>query len=266
MKILACANYYIPMNDTRKHPRVVLDYEIDIHTGGDIDIFIGENRYKVGRGDIVLRCPGDVAASYGVYSCYMLTVDFSGTRDERMYSRLRTGEAQKSVLSPLPQSRVVRARHFEEILVLAEKLCRDPRNAMLGMELFSLLMSDFYSYGAVDRTFGEQMERAITAVRENYDGKISVEELAADAGYSTSYFIKMFKKATGDTPAAYRIKMRLEKARLLLSSTEKSVEETAEDVGYSDVTLFIRHFKRAYGMTPSKYRQSCFEAEALTNF
>lgn len=261
MKILSFYKGCLPNHDTRKNPRIVLDYEIDIHTEGNIDIFIGENCYKVGRGDIVLRCPGDISSSNGFYSCYLMTLDLSESSDIKSDKRIRKGEIQKSVLSPLPSSRVAHSAHFDECISLAERLCLDPQNTSLGMELFALAMSDLYAKGANDRSYGEQIEKAVAAIRENYADNFSVGKLAAHVGYSTSYFIKMFKKATGETPAAYRIRIRMEKARFILTSREKSIEETAEEIGYSDVTLFIRHFKRACGVTPSKFRKECFAVQ-----
>ena len=70
---------------------------------------------------------------------------------------------------------------------------------------------------------------------------------------STSYFSSIFKAYTGETFVEALTKKRLEKAKELLSSTDKRSYEIAELVGYSDPHYFSSAFKKYTGMTPMEY-------------
>ena len=57
------------------------------------------------------------------------------------------------------------------------------------------------------------------------------------------------------TYSAYVQQIRLEKAEHLLISSEKTIEEIAENVGYNNKGYFYKIFQEKYGMTPSKFRK-----------
>jgi AraC family transcriptional regulator len=84
---------------------------------------------------------------------------------------------------------------------------------------------------------------------------ITLDEMAAVAGYSASRFLLLFRNTTGFSPYQYVMRKRLEKAHTLLSHTRLSISEIATDCGFSDQSHFIRLFKRHTGLTPHKFRK-----------
>jgi len=72
---------------------------------------------------------------------------------------------------------------------------------------------------------------------------------------SIDYFNRLFLAHTGFTVMAYIGYRRLKSAVVLLRTTDKSVLDTALEVGYSSHEGFTKAFKKEYGMTPSEYRQ-----------
>lgn len=85
--------------------------------------------------------------------------------------------------------------------------------------------------------------------------KISIEELANFAGYHPKYFIVLFKKYMGDTPAHYIKKMRLEHSKFLLSYTNTKISEISKRAGFSTQPKFANSFKVYTGLTASEYRK-----------
>ena len=99
------------------------------------------------------------------------------------------------------------------------------------------------------------MERIISYIHVNFTKTITVKDLAQIAHVSPSYLAHVFKKQTGYAPLEYVIKMRMERAMMLLAHSSKTVAEIAEEVGYDSVTAFIKIFKRKTNYPPSVYRK-----------
>jgi AraC-like DNA-binding protein len=87
-----------------------------------------------------------------------------------------------------------------------------------------------------------------------YAEPIDVADMAAAAGLSRAYFIREFKRWFGETPRAYLLTRRLERAGALLRGTDHSVLEVCSSIGLRSLGSFNVSFKRMYGMTPSEYR------------
>ena len=75
-------------------------------------------------------------------------------------------------------------------------------------------------------------------------------EYAAMCGMSESGFRRLFTECTGESPIAYRNRLRLEAARTLLENGDYNVSESARAVGFENLSFFIRLYKRRFGHTP----------------
>lgn len=87
---------------------------------------------------------------------------------------------------------------------------------------------------------------------ENFSKDISINQAAEICNLSPSHFMKFFKKMTGITFVNYLNLLRLEKAQVLLKSTDLTVSEVAEQVGFHNFSYFIRSFHSQYGTTPGR--------------
>lgn len=83
---------------------------------------------------------------------------------------------------------------------------------------------------------------------------ISLESIAKQFGISPSYATRFFKDHTGDSLMRYIDGMRMDQAKLLLTTTDLKLKDILDEVGYVDSTNFIRKFKKNEGVTPIQYR------------
>lgn len=96
--------------------------------------------------------------------------------------------------------------------------------------------------------------RARDLADARYAEPLDVDDLAAAAGLSRAHFSREFRRAFGDSPHAYLLTRRLERAAALLRTTDYSVAEVCFTVGLASVGSFTTSFKRAFGESPTAYR------------
>ena len=100
-----------------------------------------------------------------------------------------------------------------------------------------------------------RIQAVIKFMKANLQRRVSLDEFAAVANLSKSHFMHLFKTETGVPPGEYLIRLRIEKARDLLTVGSFSVKEVMALVGYGAKTNFAHLFKRYYGFPPSEYRR-----------
>jgi AraC-like DNA-binding protein len=87
------------------------------------------------------------------------------------------------------------------------------------------------------------------------DGRVPLARLAREARLSTGEQIRRFAALFGETPHQYRLRERLDRAKRLLASGERSVTDICMDVGFSSVGSFSAWFARCAGRAPTAYRR-----------
>ncbi|WP_369231483.1 GlxA family transcriptional regulator [Streptomyces sp. R21] len=92
-------------------------------------------------------------------------------------------------------------------------------------------------------------------ITEHPAGDLSVEALAARAGFSPRHFARAFQAETGTTPGRYVDRVRLEHARRLLEDTADGVEEISRASGYGTPEAMRRAFVKVLGTAPAEYRR-----------
>jgi AraC family transcriptional regulator len=105
-------------------------------------------------------------------------------------------------------------------------------------------------------------DRAIRAIEERFADTLPVGQLAAEAGLSATYFSEVFKKATGVSPHQYLLRVRVERVRMALRTTDLAVAEIAQNFGFSSQSHLNAAFRKLTGLTPAQYRNQVQEPAA----
>jgi AraC family transcriptional regulator len=103
---------------------------------------------------------------------------------------------------------------------------------------------------------GQKLQVVLSFIDGNYDRDLSLAELASAAGMSTFHFSREFKRATGKAPHQYLMKVRIDRAKMLLAQSEMPLIEVSLRSGFSHQSHFTRLFRRLTGTTPQAYRVS----------
>ena len=99
------------------------------------------------------------------------------------------------------------------------------------------------------------MTKALDLIHQKLGENITLDELAEEADMSRTYFCSVFKKLNGITPWEYINIKRIEKAKHLLRTTQKTVLEISLECGFNNLSHFNRVFLRITAQSPSDYRK-----------
>jgi AraC-like DNA-binding protein len=96
--------------------------------------------------------------------------------------------------------------------------------------------------------------RAKDLADARYFEPLDVDDLAGAAGLSRAHFSREFRRVFGESPHAYLLTRRMERAAALLRTTDRSVADICFSVGLQSVGSFTTSFTRTYGVSPTVYR------------
>lgn len=111
-----------------------------------------------------------------------------------------------------------------------------------------------YLEGAVDRHADELISQIQFWLKTNLHTELNLEQVAQQFGLSQRSFTRRFKTATGVRATQYWQSLRIEMAKDLLASSNLSIQEIADQVGYQDQGHLTRLFKKQLNLTPKTYR------------
>jgi AraC-like DNA-binding protein len=131
---------------------------------------------------------------------------------------------------------------------------------------FSFLATAVYMQlvGYLSRAYGRsrnpdsqallRLAGAITHLETHYSNPVELSDLADMAHMSKRSFLRTFRAATGQSPIAYLIQIRVNRAADLLRTTDESITEVAFTVGFQDSNYFTRQFRQVMRVSPRAYR------------
>ena len=107
----------------------------------------------------------------------------------------------------------------------------------------------------VSPNYSHAIQKCCDYIDLSLDRKIRTADLAALVGYTEYYLTEKFKKETGQSVSSYIRYARVERAKVLLESTDLSIREIAEQLAFNTVNYFIQSFRDTAGYTPAQYRK-----------
>ncbi len=252
-----------PLSDPKWHEQIEIKYFVS----GRAEITCGPRIFIAQKGDIVIINPFErhaIRELAGEDACYHMliadtTLAISGESvralEDVAAGRLRFNE----LIREDETAKTILLRLFEALP--DEGRYASLRIAGLMLEWFAYLLEHHLSSDSLPilqdgvKRYAEQLESAFEIIALRYADPLTLEELAAACGISIFHFCRMFKAVTGQTTINYLGEYRVNKAALLLRSTELPVAEIAHAVGFADECYFSRCFRRFKEISPSLYRR-----------
>ncbi len=96
--------------------------------------------------------------------------------------------------------------------------------------------------------------KGIAYLEEDPRQEKSVAEIAEMCNVSVNYFERLFKQYAGETPTEYRMRHKIERAKLYIGAGNMTLGQIAEELGFSDSAYLCRVFRKKTGITPREYR------------
>lgn len=135
---------------------------------------------------------------------------------------------------------------------------RDALLDAIGIRIIHSIIRAAFSLPVAADRIGDRLEihRVVEHLHRNYEEKLTVADLARIAAMSAAHFSRIFRRETGRSPLDYLIRLRLQKARLLLMAGDDNITQIALKCGFATPSHFSDCFQRHSGTTPSEYRKS----------
>lgn len=148
--------------------------------------------------------------------------------------------------------------YWNLLLYLVEKYT-DRATAILASKYFAIEIdrvsqSAFMMFNGQRGHDDEDIKKAQDFIEQNFQEKITVDQLADWCAIGRRSFERRFKKATNNTVVEYIQRVKMEAAKRSFESSRKNINEVMFDVGYTDTKAFRTIFKKVTGLTPIEYR------------
>lgn len=246
-----------PERGWKIEPRMLLDHELVLITGGRGRITIENTVYTLKQGTLLYLPPGlkhSMASSsnnpmsfYGVHFCYINTSHFNGE-----WSCEESNDA-------LPIRNITEVAAYQKMETLFKKINNYWNEKSLGFEMIcrGMLLEVLYSVmHNSENNYSSRLktETLLTYINKNLDKKLTVESLAGIVKLSPDYLSVQFKNITGFTVIQYINQCRIDNAKILLLNNEMRIKDIAIAVGFNDEFYFSKMFKKYEGISPRDFR------------
>ncbi len=236
--------------------RILQEYQINYITEGSGTFETGEGQFPVVPGSMLILRPGmwhryKPDPNTGWNEHY---IGFKGDFCARLFH-----EGFFQVEKP-----VIYVGFQESLIRLFFEIIQSVKDEKTGYQQVSaantiLMLSQIISVTRNQEFAGKSIERIIRKAcmyfRENLNVNVNIEKLADDLNVGYSYFRQMFRKYTGISPTQYHLSLRIQRAKDLLVSSDRSIKEIAIDLGFESYFYFSRIFKDKTGESPLEFRK-----------
>lgn len=249
------------------------EVEVIIVIDGSCDYRIDLDKFTINKGDILIVSPQALHSFNLIPENTMTWVSF--VFNINMLKSSDTDGTLLKYIAPilnheheLPYLINKNNSCYNKILYLIEYIlfCYYEKEIAYELELKSLLFNLFsilYKNNLINKqstksslTFNttDKIKIILNYINEHFAEDISINTLATLCDYSEYHFMRFFKKHIGLTCIQYINNLRLEKASILLTSSNMPITDISLDVGFDNLSYFNKLFKRKYKLTPKEFR------------
>jgi len=224
---------------------------------GNQTYHIGDKAYDLTGGDIFIAFPDELHGSggdpQGKFELYWMQLEM--TKCSFLFYEKESAQNLKSALLN-SEIRHLKAdsRSYQLIKEAFGYIpLIDPMRKMLGVSALTLFLTKNFCTNNKLPPKPAKIAQAELFIKENLENKITLTDAAEHVGLSLSYFKKLFKASTGETPGDYINYLKIQRAKKLLESN--SVTETAFALDFSSSSYFSSVFHHYAGMSPTQYQK-----------
>jgi AraC-like DNA-binding protein len=264
IKLLRC--YYFDgskLKNTKFAKRIVYDYEIEYYTFSEGGIEIDNKFTKFEAGSVNFRRPGQVVRGIPPYSAYFISFDILGLKEiDSKYVFGNKESSQQNYSNEILNNignKVVFGKYND-----IEKLFRRIYNNHLLKNEFASLEIKADLYLLIKKLYENNKNKKINVIvrkgleyiEKNIYNEIRIQDISNSIGVSANYFQAIFKNTMNITPNNYILRLRLNKAKYLLSTTNMTIADIGLECGFFDNVYFSYVFKKNEGIQPNAYRKN----------
>jgi len=246
-------------------PHIHLDYEIGLVLYGDITITMDDKDYSLESGDIMCLNPCQIHEFKSSSQATLLLIQVNPTYFSNIYPLLRSydfstpfakADSNNPVYRELKDSMIT----FAELFMKKESHYELKCSGILNLMFCNLI--DYVPHTQTSASARQSASNKAARIRRiadyidnNYSEKIRLSDLAALENVTTTHMSHFFTDNFLMTFQEYLTKLRCEKARSLLLTTDLSLLDISISCGFSDPKYLNSGFKKQYDCLPKNYRQ-----------
>ncbi len=270
---------YLPDSNMRFwYNNTMLSYKQHCHTAvemivpveGNYQVTVSQQVYELRPGDIFVIPSGEIhelnAPSRG--GRFIFLFEFNLIRDIKGFSYFAA-----SISKPVLINRSTCPSIYNEEMALVRQMCQDylRGDSLKEVAVYSRLLTFFLNYSrcrlsleggyapsqlyqTAQKNHAERFNAVFTYLDRHFAEDLTLEHVAAVAGFSKFHFSRTFKQLSGFNFNDYLCRRRVKAAEVLLVKPGLSVSQIALQSGFSSVSTFNRTFKKLKGCTPTQYR------------
>lgn len=244
------------------------DFELIVGLSGQLHLTIESDAITIEPHDVLLippythfkgTSPSQNIDFYWLHFFVQSTFNsFEADEDQTIKAFTSKSTPDKTVLLPT----FFKLDDYEPIAVLLHQILsvtvRPPSVDTRDFLVSALLIQISQSYLSQLHPFGEsnRINSLKEWIRANMSSSLTVAKIADQAHLNVDYLTRLFKKYEGITTLQYLNQLKIDVAMLLLTRTEMSIKEIAENAYFTDPKIFMHRFKSQTGVSPTQYRNT----------
>lgn len=242
---------------TRRHCHA--KYEAHIILRGECDIDVEDLSLALRAGDVLLIAPGQyhcTTAASDDFTHFVLSFVIKDTPPRSDFAE----RAKPCVLARMPEYTLTLCRYTHTEMFERRPFRTEALHAQYSMLLAEVFRAVLDCTAHEIRTASHVTDARFLLIDDYFEKHLtkesSIEQMAEELHLSPRQISRILKNSYGVNFREKLRRTRMDRAGWLLRTTELSVSEISEQVGYNSETSFFKAFKTNYGMTPHAYRKA----------